>query len=341
MVKDYLEQRLDELLTEKIELERDHSNLQNRLRENNEFIKLLDEKNDPNYESFTPRFVNSSNKKKIESLKEEQRVLTDKIHEKAEELSLMSGKVSELNDVIRAAAELEYVGRMELDTLNDTERLRLKFLEIQELERQRIARELHDSSVQNMTSLVHKSELCSKLLDMDSARCKMELASMSGTIKETINEMREMIYDLRPMSFDDIGIDVAIGRELDRIQSQGTARIEYEVKGSSEHLRSVIGLTLFRVIQEACNNAQKHANASVIKVHLSYEPDKIELEISDDGIGFVIDDKSITSEHSGFGLPMMRERVFLLSGKLDIDSKQDIGTTIHVTVPLFDKEDTE
>ena len=76
----------------------------------------------------------------------------------------------------------------------------LKLLETQEIERKRIARELHDSTVQNLTNLVHKTELCTKLVDLDPIRAKLELQTMINTIKTTINDMRNIIYDLRPMS---------------------------------------------------------------------------------------------------------------------------------------------
>jgi two-component system sensor histidine kinase DegS len=86
-------------------------------------------------------------------------------------------------------------------------------LQTVESERQRIARDLHDSTVQSLTSLTHKTELCLKLMDVDPIRCRLELTSQGKILKDIINELRNMIYNLRPMSFDDIGFNI-IGNVL-------------------------------------------------------------------------------------------------------------------------------
>ena len=164
--------------------------------------------------------------------------------------------------------------------------MRLKLLETQENERQRISRELHDSTVQNLTSLVHKTELCSKLIDMDKVRCKLELNIMSKTLRDIINDTRNMIYNLRPMSFDDIGLEVTIERALEKLESSETKKINFSVVGESYKINPVIGITLLRIIQEACSNAIRHADCSIIKVVLNYQPGTIILSIKDDGKGF-------------------------------------------------------
>ena len=101
----------------------------------------------------------------------------------------------------------------------------LSILEIQENERQRISRELHDSTVQNLTSIVHKTELCNKLLDIDPIRCRLELTMMSRTLRDIIDDTRKLIYNLRPMSFDDIGLDVTIERAIDKIKNDDDAYV--------------------------------------------------------------------------------------------------------------------
>ena len=92
-----------------------------------------------------------------------------------------------------------------------------ELIKFQEQESERIARDLHDSTVQNLTSMIHKIELCSKLIDMDPIRCKLELTMMSRTLRDIINDTRQMIYNLRPMSFDDIGLEITIERASDKI----------------------------------------------------------------------------------------------------------------------------
>ena len=216
--------------------------------------------------------------------------------------------------------------------------IHIKMLEAQELERQRIARDLHDSTVQNLTNCVHKLEYISKIIDTDPERSKMELIMLEKNTRTVINEMREIIYNLRPVSFEDIGIDVTIERELIRLENIGNIKINYTVNGKADdNIKPVISLTIFRIVQEACNNAIKHSKASSIDVVFNYNSNNIELSISDDGVGFdldLYDNNNPDDINSGFGLSMMKERVFLLSGKFNIKSSKNKGTIINVVVPL-------
>lgn len=215
----------------------------------------------------------------------------------------------------------------------------LKLLETQEIERKRIARELHDSTVQNLTNLVHKTELCTKLVDLDPIRAKLELQTMINTIKTTINDMRNIIYDLRPMSLEDLGLVITVKRYIKQFIDSTKIKVVLNVENERQIDSDIIDLTLFRIIQEACNNAMKHAQASVIYIDLKYSEHNIELIIEDNGCGFEKDicreDQYISSNSlSGFGLPMMKERVSLLSGKLEIISSINEGTKIIVCVPI-------
>lgn len=215
----------------------------------------------------------------------------------------------------------------------------LKLLEIQEIERKRIARELHDSTVQNLTNLVHKTELCTKLVDLDPIRAKLELQTMINTIKTTINDMRNIIYDLRPMSLEDLGLVITVKRYIKQFIDSTKIKIVLNVENERQINSDIIDLTLFRIIQEACNNAMKHARATVIYIDLKYKENSIELIIEDNGCGFeqhICKEEQYVSNNSlsGFGLPMMKERVGLLSGKLEIVSAINKGTKISVCVPI-------
>lgn len=341
MVLEYLERSRQEMLEKQIALGERVQNLQNSLKENIKFIQMLEESSDPNYAAFTPREVNGHNDEKIKELKEEQQLISAKLQEEQKQISDLKLKILEINSVIKVLKE-------RIDSDNDSgtglERLedysissRLMILETQEKERQRIARDLHDSTVQNLTSLVHKAELCMKLMDVDPIRCRLELSTLSKTLRSVIDDTRTMIYDLRPMSFDDIGFDVTVERFLDKLKSSTVGvKISYEICGEPYPFNSVIAITLLRIIQEGCSNAVKHANADHIKVQLSYLQNELQLLISDDGDGF--DPESLPKEsrddNSGFGMSMMRERVFLLSGTVDVQSKIGEGCTIKVNIPI-------
>ena len=214
-------------------------------------------------------------------------------------------------------------------------------IDAQELERNRIARDLHDYTVQNLTALVHKAELCTKLIDIDPIRIKLELVSMIEVLRTTINEMRAIIYDLRPMSLNDLGLVPTIEALLEDIKSKTSVQTFLVANKEVCGIPSIINLTLYRIIQEACNNVVKHANAATIKINLTYFVDKLQLEINDDGNGFdinsVMNDKNCNSRN--FGLSIMKERVKLLNGEICIDSKIHQGTKIKIVVPYCNNEE--
>ena len=344
MVCSYLENLQEEYLEQKIYIDKSMANLQVKLKENIKFLKLLEEDIDVRYESFSPRQTLSKNNQQILELKQKQKDILIEIEKVKEEQSSIIQKIDELNSVLKVArtneAKLREMELAEKDEV-DNELCRMSLLEIQEKERQRISRELHDSTAQNLTSLVHKTELCGKLVDMDPIRCKLELTTMSRALKEIINDTRQMIYDLRPMSFDDMGLDITIERALDKLQSDTSCNISFHVEGESYIIKPVIGITILRIIQEACNNAIKYAEASVISVKLIYEECCVVVLIEDDGKGFDLEslDVNLRNDNSGFGLSMMKERVYLLSGEINIVSEENGGTKVEVVVPISNKEE--
>lgn len=339
MIVEYLEKTKEDFVNQKDSLLSELNEYENRYKENIKMIQLLEEKMDTSYESFTPREVNSYNKDKIKELSEEQKKIDVIIQEKRKDISDIEAKIDEISSVIKVASEgNSFTSNNE--EVKDIADVNIMLLETVERERQRIARDLHDSTVQNLTSLVHKSELCIKLMDADPIRCKLELSSMNKILRDVINNDRKIIYDLRPMSFDDIGFDITVERLLDKIKQSNGIRCNYKIVGESFVLKSVISLTLLRIIQESCSNSVKHGHATSIDVILEYTEDKIILTIQDNGEGFdtSLVPETIRKDNSGFGISMMKERVFLLSGKIDIKSKKGNGCITQVEIPVK-KED--
>lgn len=341
MVITYLEKLLAEYQQQKEEIDKQISEQEISLKENIEFIKLLEETNDNSYECFTPRNVNSRNKQKILQLKDEQTQITQELDSLKHKGAEWIQKIDELQSVIRFQRMSSAVSAQTVESIDNDRGMRMALLEVQENERQRISRELHDSTVQNLTSLVHKTELCSKLIDTDTIRCKLELSTVNHILREVIQNTRDMIYDLHPMSFDDIGLDVTIQDAIQKIEKANSIHIQYTVEGEEIPVSSVIGISILRIIQEACSNAIKHGHAEIISVRLKYESAAISLMIEDDGCGFDKEDipDKIRDNHSGFGISMMRERIYLLSGTLEIDSKVNEGTKVFVSIPMEEREE--
>lgn len=340
MVCAYLEKLHKDYLEEKNAIDKAIAELEIRLKENVEFIKMLDESVEASYEFFSPRETYSKTKIQVSELKEKQEEILFEIERAEEQQSEIIEKIEELENVIEF--EKENIKKANSNNTKGQNNVSgLSILEIQENERQRISRELHDSTVQNLTSIVHKTELCNKLLEIDPIRCKLELVMMSRTIRDIINDTRKMIYNLRPMSFDDIGLDITIERAIDKMKNDQSCNIGFLVEGESYTIHPVVGITLLRIIQEACNNAIKYAEADVIRVKMIYAENEVIITIEDDGKGFdaAYLDVDTRKDNSGFGLSMMKERVYLLSGDIEIISKPGEGTKIKVVVPIYNKEE--
>ena len=127
-------------------------------------------------------------------------------------------------------------------------------LDIKEKERQRIARDLHDVSLQNLAHLVHKVELSSLYIDKDPIRVKLELASIQQELKQVIDEMRTVVYNLHPMSLEDLGLKETIERMILMANKENKFFIETDIEDICSENKSLI-LFLFRIIQECYNNA--------------------------------------------------------------------------------------
>ena len=338
MVVEYLEQTKKQFIDKKQSLLDEISSLEIKSKENIRMIQMLEDTNDDNFESFSPREVSSYNKSKMVELSEEQKQIQQLLQDYRSEVLEFNLKIDEVTSVIKVAQNENEICNEEI---SKSKKSNLNVLESVEKERQRIARDLHDSTVQNLTSLVHKSELCMKLIDLDPIRCKLELSSMGKILREVIEDMRKMIYDLRPMSFDDIGFGVTIERALDKCKAAYNIRYSFKIEGEEYQLPNMVSISLLRIIQESCSNAINHGNAKMIDIKLIYHEDSIELMVENDGDGFdvsTIDDLS-RDDYSGFGLSMMKERIYLLSGDLSIQSKAgEKGCLLTVNLPI-ERED--
>lgn len=312
------------------------SNKINELQKENKSNK---EEIDINYHLFSPkenehidRSINITNKlitlsSELEELENELNILLLKESQTIELIDKIHFIVKQIS---KETNVIDY-------NLNESDDFRINLLEYQEIDRKRIARDLHDTTVQNLTNLVHKTELCSKLVDIDTVRVKLELQTMIGTIRNTINELRTIIYDLRPMSLDDLGLVVTIEQYVNKLMINSDLVINFNVENEEVKLLPIINLAIFRVIQEACSNVIKHARAKKIDINLSYSNESLDLSIEDDGIGFnfVETIKNDNSNISNFGLSIMKERIYLLSGKIDFITKEGKGTKILIKIPMY------
>ena len=164
-----------------------------------------------------------------------------------------------------------------------------KMMEMLETERKRIVSELHDTSLQNIAHLVHMIELASLYIDKDPARAKMELNSVSKGLHNVIEDIRSTIFNLRPMTFDDLGLKASFERLLDFLNADKDYIMDVEIDDVSCETDDYFCITLYRVVQECLLNIKKHSQATRVLFHCKKTEQKYEILIQDNGKGFTME----------------------------------------------------
>ena len=224
---------------------------------------------------------------------------------------------------------------IQLEDIKQKQYLGIKIIRAQEDERKRVAREIHDGPAQLIANLVIKTELCEKLIDMDKEKAKEELVSLKGFLRSSLSDVRKIIYDLRPMSLDDLGLVPTLQRYISNYIEENNILVDFMVLGNQKALKPVVELAAFRIVQESLTNIKKHSGAGNANIRVEFTNDQVNLLISDDGKGF--DKKKVwgaKEEDAGYGLLNMKERVELLNGKFDIKTAHGKGTRIFASLSL-------
>jgi signal transduction histidine kinase len=197
----------------------------------------------------------------------------------------------------------------------------------QELERRRLARELHDETGQALTSILLGLRSVEEA-DTDEGR-RLALGELRGLVTTTLQDVRRLAVELRPKALDDFGLVPALERLTEGLAEATGMRVEIEAVLGETRLPAEIETALYRIVQEALTNVVKHAQARHVSIVVTRRAGSVATLIEDDGKGFVPAEDS-----EGLGVVGMRERVALLDGTLQIESGAGGGTTIAVEVPL-------
>jgi len=244
--------------------------------------------------------------------------------------------VSQVNVVLQyLSGDLNQVTRL-LESAKNRQLLGLKIIMAQEEERRRIARDIHDGLAQSLANVVLRTEITERMLirkEYNSVR--EELFDLKGQIRKGLEEVRKIIFNLRPMTLDDLGLVPTVRKFVQDYEEKTKIRTRFDLVGKESRLPSGMEAAIFRLIQEAFSNVQKHANASFVSVEMTFQKKMVKIVIQDNGAGFDVsklEQKLSTGAH--YGLVGMRERVELLEGRFEITSQRNAGTKIAITIPI-------
>ncbi|WP_163099315.1 sensor histidine kinase [Peribacillus alkalitolerans] len=242
--------------------------------------------------------------------------------------------VSQVSIVLNfLTSDLAFVG----EALEDAKRKQefgFKIIEAQEEERKKLSREIHDGPAQMMANVMMRSDLIDRVFrERGSEQALQEVRDLKRMVRNALYEVRRIIYDLRPMALDDLGLVPTLRKYLQTVEEYNkSAKLTFFNVGEEKRLHNNMEVALFRLVQESIQNALKHAQATEIQVKLEIRKDGCTAVVRDNGKGF-----DPTSKKEGsFGLMGMRERVELLEGEINIDSKPGAGTMVSIQIPIKD-----
>ena len=219
----------------------------------------------------------------------------------------------------RAAVAVDLSERVASDALR-------RVVGAQELERQRLARELHDETGQALTSILLKLKSFEEIVDP--SRVVAAMGELRELVVTTLQDVRRLAVELRPKALDDFGLVPAIERLVGTFHEQTGIEVDLESRLGSDRLPPEIETTLYRITQEALTNVVKHAQAKHVSIVLTRRDGSVAAVIEDDGRGIT------EAAGDGLGLLGMRERIALVDGRLEVESSPGSGTTLSFEVPV-------
>lgn len=227
----------------------------------------------------------------------------------------------------QAAVAIENTRRVERDALT-------RVVAAQEVERRRLARELHDGTGQALTSILLGLSAVEHADSLDDAR--RAVAPLRQLVVETLQDVRSLAVELRPKALDDFGLAPALRRLGESVRETNGLDVQVEARLGASRLPADVETAVYRIAQEALSNVLRHAAAKRVSIVATRRERSVSLVIEDDGQGF-----DVGAPAEGMGLVGMRERVNLLDGELGLESTVGEGTTIVVDLPLVGTESNQ
>ncbi|MBO8164273.1 MAG: histidine kinase [Brevibacillus sp.] len=234
-------------------------------------------------------------------------------------LSYLMGDLGQVEEMLATAKQHQLMG--------------LRIIQAQEEERKRVAREIHDGPAQSMANVVLRADLVERMLKNEQVtEALKELQGLKEMVRLSLADVRRIIFDLRPMALDDLGLVPTLQKYIQTFEEQSRLQVELIVFGKEQSLDSSFKAGIFRLVQECLNNVAKHASARFVQVKLEFQPETLFLVVKDDGVGFSVEQTKRSG--NSFGILGMRERTQLLQGKMEITSALQQGTKVFFQIPL-------
>ena len=249
-------------------------------------------------------------------------------------LSYLSTQVSGVIWQIEAVQKDKFVGA--------------RIIKATEEERYRISREIHDGPAQDLANSLFTTTIVERLMDQDMAEAKKTLEELRGEIRKCLTSVRQIIFDMRPMALDDLGLPQAVEQLIALFGERGKLHGTFSLEGDYYALPKHVEIAVFRIVQEALNNVVQHARTDKVRVRMHYTPQALTLLIADEGVGFApnqIDEPEDEAESDSldmesqrrrrgrhFGMIGMEERAKLIGAEIQILSEPGKGTKVHLRV---------
>jgi signal transduction histidine kinase len=204
----------------------------------------------------------------------------------------------------------------------------------QEEERKRVARELHDDTVQSLIAINQRLELIRNTLDDDPAEVRARVAEVKTMVTGAIASVRQFSRDLRPLTLEDLGLAAAMQYLVNQLAQSENIEAKLEVEGEISGLSADMEVAIYRILQEALNNVKRHAHATQVKVVAQVTKNQIKLIVRDNGRGFEVPEALTDFASNGsFGMMGLQERAQLFGGNISVQSGPNQGTIVRLTLP--------
>ncbi len=214
-------------------------------------------------------------------------------------------------------------------------------IKTQEAERQRLSRQMHDGPAQTLSNFIVQTEIAARLFDLDPERAKGELNNLRQAAMSTFQKVRTFIFELRPMSLDDLGLYPTVRRYVEAFKEQTGLEVVLSLMGQEQRYESYVEVLVFRALQELMGNAARHnldtPGKVQINVAISVDDNLIKVTVTDNGKGF---DPASLATSEGVGLKLIRERLEMLGGYMDIDAVAGQGCKVSFQVPCIEPDGT-